>query len=82
MALFNILFCVDSKVVLYSLNSTDSKVRTDIIYEIKHLVHCLLIKGTGVTSCWIPGLTFNERAERAAKQGAINNMHSLDIPLS
>ena len=54
MVLFNILFCVDSKAVLYSLNSTDSKVRSDIIHEIKHLVHCLLIKGTGVILCWIP----------------------------
>ena len=44
MALFNILFCVDSKAVLYSLNSTDSKERSDIIYEIKHFVHCLLTK--------------------------------------
>ena len=61
--------------------------RSDIIYGIKHLVHCLLIKGTGVTFCWIPshcGLTFNEQTDRAAKRGAINNMQStiLDIPLS
>ena len=63
--------------VAESLNSTDSKVRSDIIYEIKHLVHCLLIKGTGVTFCWIPshcGTTFNEWVDRAAKRGAINNM--------
>ena len=59
-----------------------------IIYEIKHFVHCLLTKGTGVIFCWIPshcGLTFNERwADRAAKQEAINNMQStiLDVPLS
>ena len=63
--------------MLYSLNSTDSKDESDIIYEIKHLVHCLNITGTVVTFCWIPshcGLTFNERADRAAKREAINNM--------
>ena len=87
-ALFNILFCVDSRAMLYSLNSTDSKEKSDIIYEIKHLVHCLNITGTGVTFCWIPshcGLTFNEwRADRPAKRAAINNMQSaiLDVPLS
>ena len=49
MALFNILLFVDSKAALYSLNSIDSKMISDIIYGIKHLVHCLIIKGTGVT---------------------------------
>ena len=57
------------------------------MYEINYLVHCLFIKGTGVTFCWTPshcGLTFNERAERATKQRAINNVQStvLDVPLS
>ena len=51
--LFYILFCVVSKAVSYSMNSTDSKVRSDVIYEIQLLVHCLLINGTGVTVCWI-----------------------------
>ena len=61
--------------VAESLNSTDSKVKSDIIYEMNHLVQHLLIKDTGVTFCWIPsdcGLTFNA-ADRAAKRGAINN---------
>ena len=31
--LFNILLCVDSKAGLYSLNSTDSKVRSDNYYR-------------------------------------------------
>ena len=57
------------------------------MYEINYLVHRLFIKGTGVTFCWTPshcGLTFNERAERATKQRAINNVQStvLDVPLS
>ena len=46
MALFSSLFYVDSKAVLCSLNATDSTVRSGI--------HCLLIKGTGATFCWIP----------------------------
>ena len=87
MVLFNILFCVDSNAVLYSLNSTDSKMRSDIVYEIKHLVQCLLLKGIGITFCWIPshfGLTFNEWADSAAERGVISNMQStiLDALLS
>ena len=84
--LFSILFCVDSKAELYLLKSTDN-VRSDIIYEIKHSVH-LLIKGTGVISVGVLqidfGPTFSERAERAAKRGAINNTQStlMDVPLS
>ena len=86
MVLWNILFYVDSKAVLFSLNSTDSKVRSDIIYYINHLVRCLLIKSSGATFCWIPsrrGLTLNEWwADGASKRGAINNMLStvLDVP--
>jgi len=41
-----------------------------------HLVHCLLIKGTDATFCWILspcGLTDNECADRAAKREAVNN---------
>ena len=58
-ALFNILFSVDSK----ALNITDSKVRSDIIYEIKHFVHCLLTKvqvSLSVGFLHKCGLTFNE----------------------
>ena len=51
--LFYILFCVVSKAVSYSVTSTDSKVRPDVIHEIQLLVHCLLINGTGVTVCCI-----------------------------
>ena len=66
MTLFNILFCVDTKVMLYLLHSTDSEVRFDIIFVIKYLIHCLLVKSTGVTFCWIPS-TFNEWADRTEK---------------
>ena len=47
----------------------------------KHLVRCLLIEGTDSFHC---GLTFNELADRAAKQGAIYKTQSelLDVPLS
>ena len=39
--------------------SHSSWTMTDFMYEIKHLVHCLFIKGTGVTFCWIPSLWTN-----------------------
>ena len=70
MTLFSILFRVDTKVVLYLLHSTDSEVRFDIIFVIKYLIHCLLVKSTGVTFCWISstcGLTFIECADRTAE---------------
>ena len=49
MTLFKILFCVDTKVMLYLLHSTDSEVRFDIIFVIKYLIHCLLVKKVHVS---------------------------------
>ena len=43
MVLFSILFCVNSSVVLYAFYSKE--VRSDDTSEIRHLVHCLLLKG-------------------------------------
>ena len=43
MVLFSILFCVNSSVVLYAFSSKE--VRSDDTSEIRHLVHCLLLKG-------------------------------------
>ena len=84
--LCNILFCVDSKAMIYALNSKDLKMRFDIIFEKKHLIHCIPIKGTVVDVCWPPsycGLTFNKQADRPAKRRATNNQSiALNIPLS
>ena len=84
---FSILFCVDSKCVLYALNYTENKMRNDLICEIKILIHTLIMRGTRVDFCWIPshsGFLFNDWADRMAKHGAMNDSSStkITIPLS
>lgn len=71
--ILQLLICVDSKAVLYSLKSVDNAVRPELIIEIKHLIHQLIFKGTAVDFCWVPshvGIRSNERADLAAKKGA------------
>ena len=71
--IYNIVFYVDSKSVLLALKHWNCKVRKDIIFEIKFLIHCFALKGIGVNFCWIPshcGLFWNELADFSAKQGA------------
>ena len=60
MALFNSLFYVDSKAVLCSLNSTDMSG-----------IHCLLVKGTGVTFCWrgITGFQARSKDQEILEEG-------------
>ena len=48
-AIVNIVICVDSKSVLYALQNWDCKVRRDIGYEVKYLIHCIISRGIGVT---------------------------------
>ena len=84
---FKILFCVDSKSVLYALNSCENKMRSDILYEIKFLIHTMMMRGTQMDFCWIPshsGFLFNDWADRMAKKGAMNDLSStkINIPLS
>ena len=86
-SLFQIVFCVDSKSVLYSLRSTDPKIRAELIIEIRHLIHSLIIRGTNVSFCWIPShcnIFANDWADRAAKNGAKNSSKSetVTIPFS
>uniref|UniRef100_UPI0033936F46 ribonuclease H family protein n=1 Tax=Acinetobacter baumannii TaxID=470 RepID=UPI0033936F46 len=50
----NILFCVDSKSVLQTLDSNSNKEGCYIIDDIKYLIHSLIINGTNVQFCWIP----------------------------
>ena len=83
---YSILFCVDSQSVLQSLSSSDPKERSDIIFEIKHYINCLMSNGTIINFCWVPshcGLRYNEYADYAAKRGA-NNIDSqfIDVPYS
>ena len=81
-----VLFCVDSKSVLYSLKSINLKVRPDIVIEIVQLIHLLSLRGCNITFCWIPShcnFYFNNIVDVAAKQGAIggHDTTTLDIPL-
>ena len=43
----NVLICVDSKSVLYALQNWDCKVRRDIVYEVKYLMHSIMSRGIG-----------------------------------
>ena len=82
---FNVLFCVDSKSVLKALDNSDSKVRKDLIVEINHLVHLLIIRGFGITFCWVPshsGIFYNDKVDRLAKCGAKNSSVSSMINVS
>jgi ribonuclease HI len=77
---FNILLCVDSKSVLSALQSWDSKVRKDILFEIKYLIHEIRSKGTDVSFCWVPshcGIKGNEQADKLAKRGAMRGLGSV-----
>ena len=86
-SIFRLLFCVDSKSVLQALNHSDTRVRSELITEIYHLITFLNLRGSSVNFCWIPshcGLSANERVDRLAKRGAGANNESekIDIPLS
>ena len=50
----SILFCVDSKDTMFALNNADNKFRSDIIFEIRYMIPCLLVKGIIVDCCWVP----------------------------
>ena len=74
LATFNFLIRVDSKSVLYALKNWDSKMRGDILYEVKYLIHCIMYRGIGIEFCWVPshcGLYWNEISDKLAKQGAM-----------
>ena len=76
-AFFNIVLCVDSKSVLYSLQDWDSKIRKDLLFDIRHMIHYIMSRGTGITFCWVPshcGIYWNERADKLAKQGAMRQL--------
>jgi ribonuclease HI len=76
---FNILICVDSKSVLTALQSWDNKVRKDLLFEIKFLIHEIKTKGTEVSFCWVPshcGIKGNEMADKLAKRGAMQGLGS------
>ena len=48
LAIFKFLICVDSK----SLKNWDCKMRGDIFYEVKYLIHCIMYRGIGIFVCF------------------------------
>ena len=80
----SVLFCVDSKATLLALKNADNKFRSDIIVEIKYMIHCLLAKGTSVDLCWVPYHCWLFGNGRIAKHGAFGNTlsHDIDMPPS
>ena len=75
---------MDSKATLLALNNADNKLRSDIIFEIKYMIHCLLAKGTTIVDlCWVPSHCGLFGDDRRARHGAFGNTLShIDIPLS
>ena len=77
LAIFNFLIYVVSKSVLYALKNWDCKMRGDILYEVKYLIHCIMYKGIGIEFCLLLshcGLYWNEISDKLAKQCAMKNM--------
>ena len=80
LATFNFWIRVDSKSVLYALKNWDCKMRGDILYEVKYLIHCIMYRGIGIEFCWVPshcGLYWNEMSDKLAKEGAMKNMSEI-----
>ena len=56
--------CSFLPILFYMDPDADNKFRSDIIFEIKYMIYCLLAKGTIVDYCWVPshyGLFGNDR---------------------
>ena len=72
--IFHFLICVDSKSVLYALQNWDCKVRKDIVYEVKYLIHYIMSRGIGIEFCWVPsywGIYWNEIWGKLAEHGTV-----------
>ena len=54
LAIYNFVICVDSKSVLCALQSWKCRMRGDIFYEVKYLIHCIMYKGIWIEFCWVP----------------------------
>jgi ribonuclease HI len=78
-AIFRIVFCVDSKSVLYALQGWSFKNRSDLLFDIKLLISHISMRGSEITFCWIPShcnIFYNDVADRLAKCGASNNIEA------
>ena len=81
------VFFVDSKAVLYAMESFSLKTRPELIIQANHLIHSLIMKGIDVSLCWIPshvGIYGNESADKSAKTGIQHPEKStkISVPLS
>ena len=77
LAIYNFVICVDLKSVLCALKNWNCKIRGDIFYEVKYLIHCIMYKGIGNEFYWVPfhcGLYRNEISDKLDKQCAMKNM--------
>ena len=54
LSIYHVVICVDSKSVLQSLKSWDCNAGTELLFEIKHLIHILRSNNTIISFCWIP----------------------------
>ena len=80
-SIFDIVFCVDSKSVLQSLQNNNKNERNDIVIEIKLALHSLIMNGTNVEFFWVPshcGIKNNDKADHLAKQGS-RNLNSTQV---
>jgi ribonuclease HI len=78
-SIFRIVFCVDSKSVLYALQGWSFKNRSDLLYDIKLLISHISMRGSEITFCWIPShcnILYNDVADRLAKCGASNSIEA------
>ena len=83
--LLNVVFFVDSKSVLFALESFNLETRPDFVIEAIHHIHCLRINGTDITFCWVPshvGIHGNEVADSLARKGANSSKTSTKINVS
>ena len=75
---------VDSKSVLSTLDSFNTKGRPDLVFEIYNLLYHLSMKNTVIEFCWVPShcnIHGNEMADRAAKKGATKSNNFISLPI-
>ena len=81
LSIYHVVICVDSKSVLQSLKTWDCNAGTELLFEIKHLIHILGSNNTIISFCWIPShcnIFWNDKVDILAKQGAKNN-HAINV---
>ena len=80
----NITLFVDSLSVLQSLENVNTKTRQELVYEIYSLLYQLFHLQKVISFCWIPShcnISGNEKADKAAKRGALQKMPFTTIPI-